>query len=141
MAPAAAVAECPEGKELEEGVFTSGATSVSSIKGRARLKRYLAPSASVQERATAAQGTRRCEGRRPVKRKAPAASVPHRKPAVPMTVEARITVVRGLHLTRNTTLKSARSRSRILRSRFFNICRSLPRRIRIDAYSSTQDQY
>src|SRR5918997_6039845 len=93
-APAAAVAECPEGKELEEGVFMRGATSVSSIKGRARLKRYLVPSASVQESATATQGTRRCEGRRPVSRNAPAASVPHRKPAVPMTVKARITPVR-----------------------------------------------
>src|ERR671917_1832013 len=106
MAPAAAVAECPEGKELEEGVFMSGATSVSSMKGRARLKRYLAPSASVQESATATQGTSRCEGRKPVKRNAPAARVPQRKPAVPTTVKARITAVSGGHLKRKTTMKS-----------------------------------
>src|SRR3712207_7851978 len=41
------------GKELEEGVFISGAISVSHIKGRARSKRYLAPSATVQDAATA----------------------------------------------------------------------------------------
>ena len=59
MAPAAAVAEWPEGKELEEGVFIRGAISVSEMKGRARLKRYYAPSATVQEITTAAHGTRR----------------------------------------------------------------------------------
>src|ERR671910_156631 len=57
--PAAAVAEWPEGKELEEGVFTRGAISVSEIKGRARSNRYFAPSATNQEMATDAHGTRR----------------------------------------------------------------------------------
>src|SRR4028119_825577 len=58
-APAAAVAEWPDGKELEEGVFIRGAISASQVNGLARSKRYLAPSATVQEPATAAQGTRR----------------------------------------------------------------------------------
>src|SRR5918998_1569307 len=119
MAPAAAVAECPEGKELDDGVFMSGATSVSSINGRARLKRYLAPSASVQESATATQGIRRFESRKPVKTNAPAARAPQRKPAVPTTVKARITTVSGANFRRKTTLKRARSRSHILRIRFF----------------------
>src|ERR687885_903244 len=77
-APAAGVAECPEGKELEEGVFMRGAISVSEIKGRARLNRYLAPSATVQEIATAVHGKRRWEGSRPVTRKARAAITPHK---------------------------------------------------------------
>src|ERR687896_1005341 len=125
-APAAAVAECPEGNELEEGVFMSGATSVSSMKGRARLKRYLAPSASVQESATATQGTSRCEGRKPVKRNAPAARKPQSAPAVPTTVKERITTVSGGHFRRKTTLNSVRSRSCILRTRFFKFaCFSL----------------
>src|SRR5918997_6321789 len=118
-APAAAVAECPEGKELEEGVFTRGATSVSSIKGRARLNRYLVPSASVQESATATQGTSRCEGRRPVSRNAPAARKPQSAPAVPTMVKARITAVSGGHFRRKTALNSARSRSLILCASFF----------------------
>jgi len=59
IAPAAAVAECPEGKELEEGVFIRGAISVSEMKGRARLNRYFALSATIQEIATADHGTRR----------------------------------------------------------------------------------
>ena len=118
-APAAAVAECPEGKELEEGVVMSGATSVSSINGRARLKRYLAPSAHVQESATATQGTSRCDDRKPVKRNAPAARKPQSAPAVPTTVKARITVVSGGHFRRKTALNSVRSRFHILRTKFF----------------------
>src|SRR5215203_3379972 len=94
-APAAAVAEWPEGKELEEGVFVSGAISVSHINGRARSKRYLAPSATLQDAATAAQGIRRRRGSRPVSKKARAARKPQRAPAVPATVKARITAVSG----------------------------------------------
>ena len=42
------------------------------------------------------------------------------RPAVPATVKARITVVIGGHLWRKIALKSALSRSLILRARFFN---------------------
>src|SRR5215210_2186393 len=127
MAPAAAVAEWPEGKELEEGVFMRGAISVSEIKGRARLNRNLAPSARVQETATAAHGKRRSEGSRPVARKPKAAITPHNAPALPATVKARITNVNGLHLTRKTTRNNARSRFRIFDTRFFKtaLCRRL----------------
>src|SRR5918995_6643115 len=99
MAPAAAVAEWPEGNELEEGVFMSGATSVSRIKGRARSKRCLAPSATNHDPATAAHGTSRHEtsvesSTRPAAttttRRAAAAKNPHRAPAVPAIVEGRI---------------------------------------------------
>jgi hypothetical protein len=96
-----------------------GATSVSSIKGRARLKRYLAPSASVQEDATEIQGTSRCDGRRPVTKYAAAATKPQSAPAVPATVKARSTVVSSGHFRRKTALKSARSKPQILRARFF----------------------
>ncbi len=99
----------------------SGATSVSSMKGLARLKRYLAPSASVQESATATQGTSRCEGRRPVNRNAPAARKPQSVPAVPTMVKARITTVSGVHLMRKTILNSVRSISLIVRARFFKL--------------------
>src|SRR5215212_1616457 len=118
-APAAAVAEWPEGKELEEGVFVSGAISVSHIKGRARSKRYLAPSATVHEAATAAQGTRRRRGSRPVNKKARAARKPQRAPAVPATVKARITAVSGAHFRPKSALNSARSRSFTLRVKPF----------------------
>src|SRR5215210_3303439 len=102
-APAAAVAEWPEGKELEDGVFISGATPVSHIKGRARSKRYLVPSANVQEPATAAQGTMRAAGSKPVKR--------------------RSTEVKGAHLRPKTARKVARSRSLTLRAKPFKILR------------------
>src|SRR5215204_3841124 len=125
MAPAAAVAECPEGKELEEGVFIRGAISVSQMKGRVRLKRYLAPSATVHEAATAAQGIRRCRGWNPVSKKAPAARKPHRTPAVPATVKARITAVSGAHFSPKSARNSARSRSLTLRVKPF---KSLPGR-------------
>ena len=85
------------------------------------MKRYFAPSASVQEAAMATQGPSRCEGRRPVIRKSPAAMKPQSAPAVPATVKARITVVMGGHLWRKIALKSALSRSLILRARFFNL--------------------
>src|ERR687893_2758198 len=122
-APAAAVAEWPDGKELEDGVFMRGATSVSQIKGRARSKRYLVPSASVQEPATAAQGMRRYAGLRPVKRKATKAKEPQRKPAVPITVKKRSTEVSGAQFRPNTALKAARSRSLTLRAKPFKILR------------------
>src|SRR5215210_592274 len=122
-APAAAVAEWPEGKELEDGVFIRGATSVSHIKGRARSKRYLVPSANVQEPATAAQGTMRFAGSKPVKRKATKAKKPQRKPAVPTTVKKRSTEVKGAHLRPKTARKVARSRSLTLRAKPFKILR------------------
>src|SRR4028119_793469 len=86
-APAAAVAEWPDGKELEDGVFIRGAISASQVKGLARSERDLAPSATVHEPATAAQGTRRFGNSSPVKRKATKAKAPQRKPAVPTTVK------------------------------------------------------
>src|SRR5215208_587069 len=123
-APAAAVAEWPEGKELEEGVFVSGAISVSHINGRARSKRYLAPSATLQDAETAAQGIRRRRGSRPVSKKARAARKPQRAPAVPATVKARITAVSGAHFRPKSTRNSARSRSLTLRVKPFKF---LPR--------------
>src|SRR5215210_6403457 len=116
MAPAAAVAEWPEGKELEEGVLIRGAISVSQRKGLVRLKRYFAPSATVHEAAIAVQGIRSREGSRPVSRNAAAARKPQRAPAVPATVNARITDVSGPHFTPNTARKRARSRSLTLRA-------------------------
>src|SRR5919202_3802109 len=107
-APVAAVAEWPEGKELEEGVFIRGAISVSQRKGRVRLKRYFAPSAAVQEAATALQGIRSREGSKPVSRNATAARKPQRAPAVPPRVNARITDVSGAHFTPNTARNRAR---------------------------------
>ena len=124
-APAAAVAEWPEGKELEEGVFVSGAISVSHINGRARSNRYLAPSATVQDAATAAQGIRRRRGSRPVNKKARTARKPHRAPAVPATVKERITAVSGAHFRPKSTRNSARSRSLTLRIKPFKF---LPQR-------------
>ena len=109
------VAEWPEGKELEDGVFVSGAISASHIKGRARSNRYLAPSAIVHEAATAAQGIKRRRGWRPVSKKARAARKPQRAPAVPTTVKARITAVSGAHFRLKSTRNSARSRSLTLR--------------------------
>src|SRR5829696_5180861 len=125
-APAAAVAEWPEGKELEDGVFMRGAISVSQTKGRVRSKRYFAPSATVHEAATAVQGIRRCEGWRPVSRNALAARKPQRAPAVPATVNARITDVSGAHLRPKTHRNRDRSRSLILRAMPFKFlpCRA-----------------
>src|SRR5919205_2751762 len=117
-APEAAVAECPEGKELEEGVLMRGAISVSEMKGRARLTRTFAPSATVQEIATATHGTSRCEGSRPVTRKARAAITPHKAPAFPAIVKARISDVNGPHLKRKIARNNARSRFRIPSTRF-----------------------
>src|SRR5215211_3366308 len=97
------------------------ATSVSSIKGRARLKRYLQPSANVHEGATATQGPTKCEGRKPVKRNAPAARTPQSAPAVPAMVKARSRAVNGGHFRRKMALNSARSRSLIVRTSFFNL--------------------
>src|SRR5919202_7125902 len=128
IAPAAAVAECPEGKELEEGVFMRGAISVSEIKGRARSNRNFAPSATAQETATAAHGMSRWEGSRPVMRKARAAITPHKAPAVPATVKARISDVNGAHLRRKIARNIARSRFLILRTRFFKSRRSIVKR-------------
>src|ERR671916_1380405 len=122
-APAAAVAEWPDGKELEDGVFMRGAISASQIKGRARSKRYLVPSATVQEPATAAQGTRRFASSIPVKTKAAKANAPQRNPAVPTTVKKRSTAVSGVHLTPKTVLKAARSRSLTLRATPFKLLR------------------
>src|SRR5919202_5014593 len=124
-APEAAVAECPEGKELEEGVLTRGAISVSEMKGRARLNRNFTPSATVQEIATAAQGTSRCEGSRPVIRKARAAITPHKAPAFPAMVKARISEVNGLHLKRKIARNIARSRFLIPSTSFFTFHRSV----------------
>src|SRR5215213_1802369 len=121
MAPAAAVAEWPEGKELEEGVFIRGAIPVSQRKGLVRLKRYFAPSASVQEAATAVQGIRSREGSKPASRNAPAATNPQRAPAVPATVNARMTDVSGAHFTPNIALNRARSRSLTLRAKPFKL--------------------
>src|ERR671916_1693680 len=118
-APAAAVAEWPEGKELEDGVFMRGAISASQTNGRARSKRYLVPSATVQEPATAAQGTRRFVSSSPVKTKAAKAKAPQRKPAVPTTVKKRSTAVSGAHLRPNTARKAARSRSLTVRAKPF----------------------
>lgn len=98
IAPAAAVAECPEGKELEEGVSIRGAIPVSWIKGRARLKRYFATSATAQEIATAAQGMRRWESSRPVTRKARAAVTYQKALIFPAMVRAPINDVNGAHL-------------------------------------------
>src|SRR5829696_8861193 len=125
MAPAAAVAEWPEGKELEEGVFIRGAISVSQRKGRVRSNRYFTPSATVHEAATAVHGIRSREGSRPVSRNAAAARKPQRAPAVPATVKARITDVSGAHFTPKIARNRARSRSLILRATPF---KSLPRR-------------
>src|SRR3954468_17788160 len=101
MAPAAAVAAWPEGKELEDGVLIRGAISVSQRKGRVRLKRYFAPSATVHEAAIAVHGIRSRDGSRPVSRNATAARKPQRAPAVPATVNARITNVSGAHFRPN----------------------------------------
>src|SRR5215216_7622280 len=136
-APAAAVAEWPEGKELEEGVLVSGAISVSHIKGRARSKRYLAPSATVQDAATAAQGIRRRRGSRPVNKKARTARKPHRAPAVPTTVKARITAVSGVHFRPKSTRNSARSRSLTLRVKLFKF---LPKARLTGGYCRLEDQ-
>src|SRR5918998_1360476 len=122
-APEAAVAEWPDGKELEDGVVIRGATSVSQIKGRARSKMYLVPSATVQEPATAAHGMRRLARSRPVARKARKAKAPQRNPAVPTTVKKRSTAVSGVHLTPKTVLKAARSRSLTLRATPFKLLR------------------
>src|SRR5215204_6369765 len=119
IAPAAAVAECPEGKELEEGVFIRGAISVLYIKGRARLNRDFTPSASVQETATAVHGTSRWKGSSPLTRKPRAASMPHKAPAVPATVKLRISDVNGTHLKQKIARNSARSRSLILSTTLF----------------------
>ena len=115
-APAAAVAEWPDGKELEDGVLMSGAISESQMKGLARLKRYFAPSATVQEAATAIQGIRSREGSKPVIRNATAARQPQRAPAVPATVNARIKDVSGVHLIPKTARNRVRSRFLILRA-------------------------
>ena len=60
-APAPAVAECPEGNELDEGVFISGAMLTSRVEGRRRSKRCLVPSAKVQDKAIAPHGTIRLD--------------------------------------------------------------------------------
>src|ERR687893_934309 len=122
-APAAAVAEWPDGKELEDGVFMRGAISASQVKGRARSKRYLVPSATVHEPATAAHGTKRFVGSRPVNRKATKAKDPQRKPAVPTSVKKRSTEVSGAHLRLKTARKVARSRSLTLRAKPFKFLR------------------
>src|SRR5215217_6609815 len=116
MAPAAAVAEWPEGKELEDGVFIRGAIPVSQRNGRVRLKRYFAPSATVHEAAMEVHGIRSRQGSRPVSRNPTAARKPQRAPAVPATVKARITEVSGAHFTPNIARKRARSRSLTLRA-------------------------
>jgi hypothetical protein len=116
MAPAAAVAEWPEGKELEEGVFIRGAISVSQRNGRVRLKRYFVPSATDHEAAMAIHGIRSRRGSRPVSRNPNAARKPHRAPADPAMVKARITDVSGPHFTPNIARNRARSRSLILRA-------------------------
>src|SRR5918912_199743 len=123
--PAAAVAECPEGKELEEGVLMRGAISVSELKRRARLNRNFAPSATVQETTTATHGTSRCGGSRPVTRKARAAITPHKAPAFPAMVKARISDVSGLHLKRKIARNIARSRFLIPSTSFFTFHRSV----------------
>jgi hypothetical protein len=125
MAPAAAVAECPEGKELEEGVFIRGAISVSHRNGRVRSNRYFAPSATVQEAAMAVHGIRSREGSRPVSRKPTAARKPQMAPAEPAMVKARINDVSGAHLTPNMARNRARSRFLILRA---TLSKFLPRR-------------
>jgi hypothetical protein len=118
------VAEWPDGKELEDGVFIRGAISASQVKGLARSKRYLAPSATVQEPATAAQGTSRFGNSSPVKRKAAKAKAPQRNPAVPTTVKKRSTTVSGFHLRPNTARKAARSRSLTLPAKPFKTLHS-----------------
>src|SRR4028119_428754 len=127
-APAAAVAEWPEGKELEDGVFMRGAISASHVQGLARSRRCLAPSATVQEPATAAQGTRRFVNSSPVKMKAAKAKAPQRKPAGPTTVTKRSAAVSGGHLRPNTARNAARSRSLTLRAKPFKkfLSSSLP---------------
>src|SRR5919199_3426952 len=124
-APEAAVAECPEGKELEEGVLMRGAISVPEMKGRARLNRNFALSATVQETTTATHGTSSCEGSRPVIRKARAAITSHKAPAIPAMVKARISDVTGLHLKRKIARNIARSRFLIPSTRFFKFHRSV----------------
>src|SRR4028119_409601 len=96
-----------------------GAISAFQVKGLARSKRYLAPSVTVQEPATAAQGTRRSGNSSPVKTKAAKAKAPQRKPAVPTTVEKRSTAVSGAHFRPNTARNAARSRSLTLRAKPF----------------------
>lgn len=118
--PAAAVAECPEGKELEDGVFIRGAMLVSWINGLERSKRCFVPSASVQESAIAAHGTRRFLGWRPVAKNAPAAINPQRAPAVPATVSHRITTVNGAHFKPKIIRNRPRSRSLVFLTKLFN---------------------
>jgi hypothetical protein len=89
------------------------------MKGLARLNRYFAPSAAVQEAATATQGIKSREGSKPVSKNAMAARQPQRAPAVPATVNARIKDVSGVHLMPKTARNRARSRSLILRAMLF----------------------
>ena len=118
-APAAAVAEWPDGKELEDGVFMRGAMLVSEIKGRDLSKRYLVASARVQEPAMAAHGTKRLGSPNPVTRNATAATIPHKAPAEPATVNHRITVVKGGHLIRNIIWNNRRSRFLTFHTKLF----------------------
>jgi hypothetical protein len=120
------VAEWPEGKELEEGVLMRGAISVSQRNGLVRLKKYFAPSATVHEAAMAVQGIRSRRGSKPVSTNPTAARKPQRAPAVPATVNARITDVSGANFTPKIARNRARSRSLMLRAMPF---KSLLRRV------------
>src|SRR5918998_6150682 len=62
-------------------------------------------------------------------RKARKANTPHRAPAFPATVKARITGVSGAHFARKIARNNARSASRILDTRFFRAdpCQMLDR--------------
>lgn len=122
-APAPAVAECPEGNELDEGVFISGVTLASRAEGRRRSKRCLVPSAKIQDKAIAPHGTIRLAKWKPVTRKAPAAINPHSAPAVPATVNHRIIAVSGTRFNRKMARNKARSRSLTVRINSFNLFR------------------
>lgn len=112
-APAAAVAECPDGKEVEEGVFMSGSTAGSWINGRARLKKNFAPSATVHDPATAAQGRNRLQNENQedaqTSRNPKNAKAPQTAPAEPITVATFRTRLSGVHFRPKTARNRARS--------------------------------